>query len=127
MVICKNFKKTKCKKIKCSWIEEKNSLENKTRKYCRKSRRKKYVATLYPNRTPIHLDLLKKIFENDIELFKKSIQETAEICEFELGNISRFKNFNNLLKYLKKIKWEVEMHIDPYDYSNDVSRLYLNS
>ena len=119
MVICKSHKKSKCKKPKCSWIQETK------RKYCRKSRRKKYVAILYPSDLPIHLDMLVNIFKENIGIFKESIIETAKINDFNIGNISRFKNFNNLLKYLKKIGWENEMYIDPGNFNNDISRIFL--
>ena len=69
--------------------------------------------------------MLVNIFKENIELFKEVIIETAIINELDIGNISRFKNFNNLLKYLKKTGWESEMYIDPGNFNNDISRIYL--
>ena len=119
MVVCKSLKKTKCKKLKCSWINESK------RRFCRKPRRKKNVAIIYPGDIQTDIDKLKEVFNNDIEAFKNSINESAKINEFSITNISRFRNFNNLIKYLKKIGWETEMYIDPGNYHPDISRIYI--
>jgi len=67
------------------------------------------IAFEYPNDNSINLDTLKKHYDN-VNQFKESIIEIADIHEFDLKNIRQMRTFNSILKLLKNINWESEAY-----------------